>query len=143
MLHPKFMGAGLYNNDKKEARKHVEERFSSNFLPLIILFSIKKKPFPSSFFSDAMVQLNPINWWEALKQNTKEIDDSFLIFASNLFKSCASSAGIERIFSNFGFLQSKVRNRLDLKTLTKLVTMYRILNLKSKKFNATIDFTDY
>lgn len=61
MLHPKFMGAGLYDNDKEEARKHVEERFSSNFLPLITLFLIKEKLFPSSFFSDALVQLNPIN----------------------------------------------------------------------------------
>ena len=39
----------------------------------------------------------------------------------------ACSAAIERIFSNFGMIQSKLRNRLGLAKAGKLVFCYRML----------------
>ena len=39
----------------------------------------------------------------------------------------SSSASIERIFSNFGAIQTKLRNRLGLEKAAKLVTCYRSL----------------
>ena len=39
-----------------------------------------------------------------------------------------SSAGIERIFSTFGFVHSKVRNRLGTAKAGKLVFIYKLLN---------------
>ena len=39
----------------------------------------------------------------------------------------ASSASIERIFSNFSFIQTKLKNRLGLDKTSKLVTCYREL----------------
>ena len=40
----------------------------------------------------------------------------------------ASSAGVERVFSSFGFVHSKVRNRLGIEKGGKLVFMYKLLN---------------
>ena len=40
------------------------------------------------------------------------------------------SAAIERIFSNFGMVQSKLRNRLGLVKARKLVFCYRMLRGK-------------
>ena len=42
------------------------------------------------------------------------------------------SAAIERIFSNFGMIQSKLRNRLDLDKAGKLVFCYRMLRGKDE-----------
>jgi hypothetical protein len=44
----------------------------------------------------------------------------------------SSSAAIERIFSNFGMIQSKLRNRLGLVKAGKLVFSYRMLRGKDK-----------
>jgi hypothetical protein len=42
------------------------------------------------------------------------------------------SATIERIFSNFGMIQSKLRNRLGLAKAGKLVFCYRLLRGKDE-----------
>jgi hypothetical protein len=42
------------------------------------------------------------------------------------------SAAIERIFSNFGMIQSKLRNRLGLAKAGKLVLYYRMLRGKDE-----------
>ena len=42
------------------------------------------------------------------------------------------SAAIERIFSNFGMIQPKLRNRLGLVKAGKLVFSYRMLRGKDK-----------
>ena len=44
-----------------------------------------------------------------------------LVFAASATK----LASIERIFSNLRFVQTKLRNRLDLEKASKLVTCYR------------------
>jgi len=42
-----------------------------------------------------------------------------------------SSAGVERIFSTFGLVHSKLRNRLGVEKAGKLVFIYKLLNSKS------------
>jgi hypothetical protein len=44
----------------------------------------------------------------------------------------SSSATIERIFSNFGMIRSKLRNRLGLVKAGKLVFCYRMLRGKDE-----------
>ena len=43
----------------------------------------------------------------------------------------ASSAAIERIFSNFGLIQTKLRNKLKIQKCGKLVFCY-LINVKGK-----------
>ncbi|KAF0714582.1 Dimer Tnp hAT domain-containing protein [Aphis craccivora] len=45
-----------------------------------------------------------------------------------LFTAVCSSAGIERLFSSFGFIHSKSRNRLGVEKCSKLVTIFKHLN---------------
>ena len=40
----------------------------------------------------------------------------------------ASSASVERIFSRFGLIHSKLRNRLGVEKAAKLVFLYKVLN---------------
>jgi len=44
----------------------------------------------------------------------------------------ASSAAIECVFSNFGVIQTKLRNRLGLSKVDKLVACYRFLTSKDE-----------
>ena len=46
---------------------------------------------------------------------------------SDLQQACASSASVERIFSNFSFVHSKLRNKLGVEKTAKLVMCYRML----------------
>jgi len=45
-----------------------------------------------------------------------------------LFTAVASSAGIERIFSTYGLVHSKIRNRLGVEKSSKLVAIFKSLN---------------
>lgn len=40
----------------------------------------------------------------------------------------ATTANVERIFSSFGVVQSKLRNRLGLEKAAKLVFLFKMLN---------------
>ena len=51
----------------------------------------------------------------------------FLDLMLQLHSASASSASIERIFSSFGLIHNKVRNRLVVEKATKLVFCYRML----------------
>ena len=48
-------------------------------------------------------------------------------FALQLMGAPASSASIERVFSTFGLVHSKLRNRLGVERASKLVFCYRML----------------
>ena len=45
-----------------------------------------------------------------------------------VLRAITSTAEIERIFPTFGFVHSKVRNRLGISKVGKLVFMYKLLN---------------
>ena len=67
-------------------------------------------------FADEMIQsVSPPTWWESQKT---QLDNSML----------TSSAGVERIFSTFGIVHSKLRNRLGAVKAGKLVFIYKLLN---------------
>lgn len=133
MLHPKHMGEGLTNDQEEVARQWVNE-IDKKFLPLIVKFSIKASPFPATYFSDTIVDnLSPAEWWESLKKYNDL--ESISNFVCHLFHCAASSASIERIFSNFSLIQNKLRNRLGLQTASKLVMAYKMLNSKDKQLD--------
>ena len=45
-----------------------------------------------------------------------------------LLGAVASSAGVERVFSSFGLVHSKLRNRLGVTKAGKLVFIYKVVN---------------
>lgn len=56
----------------------------------------------------------------------------FESLCQQLLSAIASTAGLERIFSTFGVVQSKLRNRLGNEKAHKLVYMFRSMNQSSK-----------
>jgi len=53
-------------------------------------------------------------WWSSVEKSSA-IDPNLCLYAKQLLKMPASSASIERIFSNFGSFQNKLRNKLGIK----------------------------
>lgn len=134
MLHPKYNGNGLTVDQREKARVWVTEDISNEFLPFIIQFEIQSDVYPKSYFEESMLNMSPIDWWHSLEKNSN-LPKKFLRFTSHLFRCVASSAGIERIFSNFSLIQSKLRNKLGLEKAGKLVSCYKMLNCMANEKN--------
>ena len=77
-----------------------------------------------------MSQFTAAKWWQLLKekmqkdQNNK-LGSDFCSFFISLHFVPTSSAPIECIFSTFGFIWSKLRNRLGAEQCKKLVKIYK------------------
>ena len=75
-----------------------------------------------------MESLSPVHWWESFSSN---IEESTLHAARALQSAIASTTGVERAFSSFGLVHSKLRNRLGTEKAAKLVTIFKAFNQKS------------
>lgn len=129
MLNPIYMGKGIDEAKQEIARQWLHDNIDSTFLPLVIAFQAESSPYPKSFFSESVkYTIGPDVWWAAMKK-INDIDLKFVEFTLHLMNCCASSSSIERLFSKFGIIQNKLRNRLNLQTTAKLVTCNRFLNL--------------
>jgi hypothetical protein len=62
-----------------------------------------------------------------MKHSKSGISIQLCQLAAKLLDLPSSSASIERIISNFGIIQTKLRNRLGIEKASKLVTCYRQL----------------
>jgi hypothetical protein len=70
-------------------------------------------------------------WWLCIERS-ETVDKALCQLAQKLLEMPSSSAAIERIFSNFGMILSKLRNRLGLVQAGKLVFCYRMLRGKDE-----------
>jgi len=101
-------------------------------LIVVVPFKYTVQGFPFKFYlfnENVVLKIKPLTWWSALEKNlTKEMND----MVKQLFTSCASSAGIERIFSTYGIVHTKLRNRLGIEKSAKLVSVFKSLNSCNK-----------
>jgi len=78
-------------------------------------FQAEAEPFLKSLFHDSCVgKLKPGVWWTCVKKACKGVNPGLCDLAIMLLHLPSSSASTERIFSNFGAIQTKLRNRLGL-----------------------------
>lgn len=135
MLHPKYLGTKLSCAQEENARKLLAD-INPDFLPYVIALQNKSAPFPETYLSDLVLTTTPATtWWSSFKKCA--IDENFTSLACSLMAMPASSAGIERIFSNFSFVHNKLRNCLGLETASKLVFCYKLLQSTN---NVKFDF---
>ena len=125
LLHPQFRGEHLTVEQREKATKWICEK-SPDFINTLIAFQAKSSPFPESFFATTTVK--PVNWWKAALGCGA--DPAFCTLAVRLMSAPASSASIERIFSSFGLIHNKLRNRLGPRKAADLLLCYRMLNHK-------------
>ena len=102
------------------------------FLPFVMSFKIKDEDiYPSNMFTTAMISnYDASKWWLIVQkkaEKSRKLPTEFCLLMRNLHSAPTSSASLERIFSTFGHVWSKLRNRLNPQTADKLVKVYRFL----------------
>ena len=122
MLHPAYQGKRLTTDQREVANNWLLQK-NPEYLGTAIAFQSQDAPFPPSYFK--ATNLPPMTWWKAL--SFIALPTGFLDLMLQLHSASASSASIERIFSSFGLIHNKVRNRLGVEKATKLVFCYRML----------------
>ncbi|KAG8148070.1 hypothetical protein E2320_000136 [Naja naja] len=96
-----------------------------SLVPTIMNFRAKGEPCKKYMFADEVLKkVSPVNWWKSLKH----LDSESVEVMISLLTAVASSAGVERIFSSFGLVHSKLRNPLGPDKAGKLVFLFQIMN---------------
>ncbi|XP_026678806.1 uncharacterized protein LOC113467068 [Diaphorina citri] len=88
-------------------------------------FRAQTSPFHDYLFTPESTDVKPVVWWMAQK---RWVHEETIQLADQLCTAVSSSAGIERLFSTFGLVLSKIRNRLGTEKAARLVTIFRGLN---------------
>ena len=70
----------------------------------------KVSTIPPSIF-ECTDALDPVTWWKTIKKSNSLVAHEHCDIAIDLLTLPSSSASIERIFSNFGLIQTQLRNR--------------------------------
>ena len=98
----------------------------------------QEAPFLKARFNACALTTYPTSWWNLLQTSKNpNLNQKFVSFAYRLMSAFASSASIERFFSTFGYVQSKIRNRLSLQRTAKLVFCNRYLRGKETDIDDT------
>lgn len=130
LLDPNSEVQCLTLNEKDQAVNFVKEKYGeTSLLSILLKFIVRSPPFNGTLFDkESLESLNILEWWKsiALLKNCvgqKEFDAIQLLCTAK-----GTTAGIERMFSTFGLVHTKLRNQLGVEKAAKLVLMFKSLN---------------
>ena len=127
LLHPVYRGKKLKPNLVSNAQEVMAQE-DPETLPNLLNFMCDCLEMPKSMLTDACVsKTRPTVWWQCVKK-TGTVNLRLGEIACQLGSMPASSASTEMVFSNFGIIRNKLRNRLGLQKAAKLVMCYRELS---------------
>ena len=95
--------------------------------------------FPKAVFSKIIKSnMGPLKYWMYTSRITTSSEGKqFAEMMAKIFSLPPSSAGMERIFSTAGLVQSKLRDRLGIEKVGRLVNVSRILSASSGQDGVT------
>ena len=127
IVDPKYTGNQLKDTEVDSALEYCNTEHPT-CLPTVINFRAKSGPFKPYLFNQGLVQnVTALAWWQS---QSDRISSDMLGVCTQLMTAVASSAGVERVFSTFGLVHTKLRNRLGTEKAGKLVFIYKLLNGK-------------
>ena len=116
----------------ENAREFLEDK-DEGLLAYLTGYEIQDNDlFPKSFFKPSIRDKIFLNWILAILRVkcTPSRSKKICKYMLDIFTCPASSAGLERTFSSYGLIHTKLRNRLSNERCRKLVKVYR--NLRDK-----------
>ena len=131
ILHPQYRGKSLLP-DQVSSAQDLLLTTKPDILPDLLSFMTDSLQIPASLLhSTVITKTRPTVWWLSLSRSSS-VNSDLCNLAQKILKMPSSSASIERVFSNFGLIQTKLRNRLGLQKAAKLVFCYRYLRGKEE-----------
>ena len=112
MLHPKYAGNDMDPEDAEVARVWLGEK-NPEYLAAAISFQAEAHPYPKSFFLPTACEMKAVILWQAVDRSCI-LPKDFGDLVVTLHMATSSSASLERIFSSFGLVLTKLRNKLGL-----------------------------
>ena len=128
-LHPTYKGEKLTDDQLQIVHDYLTER-DPEYIATLIAFEGKAAPFPAAYFKESATAIRAVTWWKGIQMY--KVPTPFAELAIHLLSAPSSSASIERVFSNFGVIHTKLRNRLGNEKASKLVFCYRMLRGQSE-----------
>lgn len=141
IMDHRFLGRHLTTTQKGEAFEYLNN-VNSSFVPFVMALMSKESPFPKYFFGDHFRLTPPITWWKSVPVLDSDWPDknAYLDLCEQLHTAVASTAGIKRIFSSFGLVQSDLRNRLGNQKASKLVFIFKYINQNVAKKKTNLEW---
>jgi len=89
--------------------------------------------------------MDPVKYWKyvAMLASKNAPAKAFANRVAQVFSLPPSSAGIERVFSTAGLVQSKLRNRLPVSKVGRLVTVSRLLPIVNQAENTSLELEEF
>lgn len=116
-FHPVYRGKKLLASHRDQFDDYIMQKLGTEGLESCRMYTSEE----GIFATLADKKLTPKTYWfYADKHKHSELSK----FASKLLKIPASTAQLERLFSNWKFVHSDVRNRLGEQTSKKLLNIY-------------------
>ena len=132
MLNPSLQGKVLDEEEMNMAMEYANEKYQA-LVPIIMKFQARSPPFQSFKFTEPVTKtMSATEWWES---HAGFIDSDILSAVYQLMTAVASSSGVERVFSSFGLVHSKLRNRLGTEKAAKLVFLFKSMNENNSNNN--------
>ena len=125
LLHPTYRGRKLKPDHVTQAQELLQAT-KPETVPELMNFMTDTLPVPKVLQNELAINTKSTVWWMCVERSgavSKELSS----IARKLMSLPASSAAIERVFSNFGIIQTKLRNRLGVEKAAKLVLCYCFL----------------
>lgn len=136
VMHPRHRGQSLTDAELDIAMELATTQHEQ-IVPDMINLKAQASPFMKYMFADSVLKaVQPVEWW--VSQGGRLHPDTVSV-AKQLLTATASSAGVERVFSSFGLVHSKLRNRLGIVTAGKLVFLFKQLNKKPLDTDEDLD----
>ena len=125
ILHPALQGRLLNAEELNTSMEFANEKYPK-LVPIIMKFQAKSPPFQTFKFAESVTKtLTAIEWWDS---HSAMLESDVLLTVRQLLTAIASSSGVERVFSSYGLVHTKLRNRLGTDKAAKLVFLFKIMN---------------
>lgn len=139
MADHRFRGVHLTSQQKSSAYEYLKT-VNPDFLPLLLTHVAGSDPFPKNMYGPEFREVSPMVWWKSITFEDPDclkwgrLKDQWMKVLDQLFSAVPNTAAVERTFSSFGLVHSKLRNRLGVEKAGKLTFMFKQLNeSKTKK----------
>ena len=126
LLHPMYRGKKL-DSDHTNSVQEILLKIDVDSVPELLNFMSDSLPIPKTLVHESVIsKTKPKVWWSSIERSNS-VNKTLCQLAMKLLSMPLSSPSLEHVFSNFGVIQTKLRNSLGLQKAAKLVFCYRFL----------------